>query len=366
MHDKEVSYVVCDVKDFTSSNDKMPVTKISASEIEIAYAETLVYNDATQKATIAMNLNGGNSVTYATEQSPVTITIDEEKLTLWNGDMDGGEVDLTVTTKAGGSSSPWRVASVSDTWFRTIPGVGGPETNASGATLTLDIDANTGDKRVGYFMLESQNTTLQIYIGQRDPYATVTIGGLQWTQYNLANPRQAPGGATFATALPSECTGVRLASHGKFYQCNRNVAWASMGSISGFNTIIPGGTTWESANNPCPDGFVVPTLAHWNALIAACKEDRYNNGSGWSNTNYGYLTLTDKTNSANKLEFPAVGYRYPDASGNLNLRGMHGYYWSSTYHGPSDTETMYFSSSISVSTGHYTRHSAFSVRCVHQ
>lgn len=300
---------VWDVKDFTSSNDKIPVTKISASEIEIAYAETLVYNDATQKATIAMNLNGGNRVTYATEQSPVYIMI--EDIALWNGDMDGGEVDLTVTTKAGGSSSPWRVASVSDTWLRTIPGAGGPETNASGATLTLDIDANTGDKRVGYFTLESQNTTSQeFHIGQRDPYATVTIGGLQWMQYNLANPRQAPGGATFATALPSECTGMRLASHGKFYQWGYNVAWSTVGDL----ISVPSGSVWQDyskaaswSDSPCPAGFRLPTNTEYTTLFNSCTHIVLQDIWGTSSGICGYIVITDRFN--NKLEFPAVSNR---------------------------------------------------------
>ena len=38
----------------------------------------------------------------------------------------------------------------------------------------------------------------------------------------------------------------------------------------------------------------------------------------WSLTNYGYVIFTDKTNSVNKLEFPAIGYRDLDSKGMLN------------------------------------------------
>ncbi|MDE7134499.1 MAG: hypothetical protein K2N86_04400, partial [Rikenellaceae bacterium] len=63
-----------------------------------------------------------------------------------------------------------------------------------------------------------------------DPFKTVNIGGIEWMQLNLANPRQASGGATFAKKRPNECTsGVRLESHGKFYQWGVNVAWNTTG-----------------------------------------------------------------------------------------------------------------------------------------
>ncbi|MCX4359432.1 MAG: hypothetical protein OSJ22_07350, partial [Rikenellaceae bacterium] len=86
----------------------------------------------------------------------------------------------------------------------------------------------------------------------------------------------------------------------------------------------------------------------------------YMSGS-WSSSNYGYITLTDKTNSANKLEFPAVGGR--STSGPLEDAGMWGNYWSSTQYNNNDAYGMYFNSS-DVGTRNYSRLYGFSVRCV--
>ncbi len=58
-----------DIKDFASSNADIAVTKTSEQEIEIGYAETLTHDAQAQTATITMNLNGGNKVTYSTVQS---------------------------------------------------------------------------------------------------------------------------------------------------------------------------------------------------------------------------------------------------------------------------------------------------------
>ncbi len=346
-----------DIKDFTSSNEKLAVTKKSSSEIEINYAETLKHNDAEQVATVTMSLKGGNSVTYTTKQAPVAFIIDSQDLTNLGADMSGGEVDITIMTKIGTSTSPWHVSSVSDTWFRTNPAVGGVETNASGTTLTIIIDANTEGKRVGYLTLESLNTTSQkIYLGQRDPFDVVTIGDIQWMQYNLANPRQAPGGATFATTLPSELTGMRLASHGKFYQWNRNVAWNSIGAINNWDATIPSGSKWVESNNPCPVGFTIPSANDFEQLLATCTK---NYKGGWNGADYGYCVLTsnDKT-----LEFPAVGFRN-NSNGSLGLPGAAGYYWSSIQHNDQGAYYLRFNNG-NMLVDASNRSNGFSVRCI--
>ena len=188
------------------------------------------------------------------------------------------------------------------------------------------------------------------------PHETVKIGDTEWMKYNVDNP------GTVVASLPSALTGTRAASHGKFYQWNRNKAWATTDGISGWDTTTPGGSDWETANNPCPSGFEVPNKAQWEALIAACNAT-YMSGS-WSSSNYGYLTLTYKTNSANKLEFPAVGYRN-DTDGSLYGAGTYGFYWSSTQNGSDYAYRLDFGSS-SVSTSNGNKTNGRSVRCVRQ
>ncbi|MDE6482737.1 MAG: hypothetical protein K2L01_03130, partial [Rikenellaceae bacterium] len=153
-----------DIKEFTSSNGRLPVTQISEEEIEVSYAETMTYSDATEETTVTMSLNGGNSVSYATKQSPVIFVIDDTDLAkLMNISKNATDVEITVTTKANAGGVPWHVASTSAEWLSTIPAAGGPETNASGSILTVRFAANSLGDRTGSFVLESRNTTSPIY-----------------------------------------------------------------------------------------------------------------------------------------------------------------------------------------------------------
>ncbi|MDE7355639.1 MAG: fibrobacter succinogenes major paralogous domain-containing protein [Rikenellaceae bacterium] len=64
----------------------------------------------------------------------------------------------------------------------------------------------------------------------------------------------------------------------------------------------------------------------------------------------------------NRLEFPAVGYRYP-TSGSLLTAGTWGYYWSSFALGSGSAYGLWFSSSdLTVDSSN--RQYGLSVRCV--
>ena len=650
-----------DLKDFISSNESLAVTKVSDEELSVSYAETLTHDAEAQTATITMNLNGGNSVSYTTRQAPVAFIISDADLAkLKNVVKEGGDIGgIAVTTQAGTSGAPWHVASTSAEWLTTDPAAGGPETNASGAILTVKFSANTSGDRTGSFVLESRNTTSPAYDvsqngafsatidgvlyngsssavfadntlkafstaydytfnvtvnnaisgdklsiasktsgtavtiktqpggtslatnhsfvisvpastlttepesvfdimadGNRiggftvkqakkpsisvatatiiggtstpvsgtftasvwdikstgyvtsnnttltiaDPstngtfavnmkpsflntdadlsatitlvgvngnlgtcsiaqnkvvyafnptsvsivsaggsssvtvtssnagtissgmtatssqtwcaatvsgniitlkitentgnasrnatvYVTyrnsrsqtisitqearwsVTIGGVQWAKYNLDNPRQASGGATFAKKLPSECTGTREESHGKLYQWNYNVGWNSTGNSPSGAT--PSGS-WQSgyssssswSSNPCPDGFRLPDNTEYLNLINECNATYYNGGADWGPSNCGYVTLTDKNNSDNKLEFPAVGYRN-ESGGTLGGSGKDGNYWASNRY--SSDRAYYFNVyHNSVYVGNSSKRLGRSLRCIRQ
>ncbi|MDE7134873.1 MAG: hypothetical protein K2N86_06330, partial [Rikenellaceae bacterium] len=197
-----------------------------------------------------------------------------------------------------------------------------------------------------------------------DPTQTVTMAGTEWMQVNLANPKQADGGATFATKLPSQLSGVRAESHGKFYQWGINVAWST--TTSSASGATPSGS-WNTSTypadwntHPCPDGYRLPTNTEFQNLIDNCTRT---NGGGWSSSDYGYITLTLKTDSSKKLEFPAVGYRNNGSSGTLSSAGVLGYYWSSVAYGSTNAYRLLFNSS-NLYVDWYYKQSGFSVRCV--
>ena len=93
----------------------------------------------------------------------------------------------------------------------------------------------------------SRIVTLQ-YLSQ--PQEGVTINGVRWATANVA----APG--TFAQN--PEDTGM-------FYQWNRRVA-LSAGCNEDWDSSEPEGTMWYTENDPCPEGWRLPTNEELTAL----------------------------------------------------------------------------------------------------
>ena len=170
----------------------------------------------------------------------------------------------------------------------------------------------------------------------------VSIGGRIWATRNVGTP------GTFAPTPESA---------GMFFQWNRRVGWTAtdpmVNSDGGtvWNSTTPAGTTWESANDPCPDGWRVPTQAELQSLNNA--------GSVWITQNgvQGRLFGT----APNQIFLPAAGWRY--TTGSLGSAGTSGFYWSSTQDGSTNAWRLWFGSG-SGGMGSWLRALGLSVRCV--
>jgi uncharacterized protein (TIGR02145 family) len=139
-------------------------------------------------------------------------------------------------------------------------------------------------------------------------------------------------------------------------------------------------TRWTDAakadNDPCPDGYKVPTMAQWQSIfkgnstsISSLPTHPYtvsttNDKNQWSwydssgtGTNGLYRSTT--------LFLPAAGYRYgnSDSAGSLNTAGSHGNYWSSTVYSTNAYYVYFYSSDVFLGTFGSRSH-GFSVRCV--
>ena len=334
----------------TSSNSNMGITLPSGNNgtFTVGMAASMDQTFTNRSATITLVGVTGNLATCSIAQNKVAYTFNPTSLSFKHNETAGKTV--TVTSSNAGTISSGMTATSSQTWCTV---------SVSGNVVTAKVTENSGNtSRTATVYGTYKSSRSQTFNGTQEAGgpATVTIGGVQWASYNVGDP------GTVVASLPSALTDTRAASHGKFYQWNRKVAWATPGSASRWDTSTPSGSTWEEANNPCPKGFVVPSKAQWDALIAACNAT-YMSGS-WSLSNYGYLTLTDKTNSANKLEFPAVGYRH-NTDGVLENAGTWGNYWSSNQQDSLYAYYMGFNSS-SVNTDWGNRRSGYSVRCVRQ
>ncbi len=143
------------------------------------------------------------------------------------------------------------------------------------------------------------------------PTGGVEINGVVWATRNVGEPGK-------FVDKPED--------FGMLYQFNRRTGWSDTDPL----TSSPAGQTWNSspsqsdfwteANDPCPEGWRVPTYEELETLVRT-----YEVGNDWviETDNYPAGRIFVDHNSNNSLFFPAAG----DIQGNA---GYYGFYWSST------------------------------------
>jgi uncharacterized protein (TIGR02145 family) len=253
-----------------------------------------------------------------------SITSSEEDLTEVAVLKDDGEVVATITS------------------FNSLPVL--KEDNGVYAVLLSDLTEGSYVLRaksktsINFAKFELVKTVVE------DIPESVEINGVRWATCNVDDP------GTFA-ANPE--------SPGMFYQWNRKKAWSATGCVTGWDTRIPAGDSWEKENDPSPDGYRVPTLAEIETLLDTDKvSNKWTTQKGVNGRKF-----TDKT-TGNSIFLPAVGNR-SGSDGELYNDGVYGFYWSSTaYEDYEDYASyLYFVSSYA-SWNYYLRGHDLSVRPV--
>ena len=150
----------------------------------------------------------------------------------------------------------------------------------------------------------------------------------------------------------------------KFYQWNRDTAWAATGKLSKWHAVS---ITDDSLTvNPCPDGWRLPTLDEFTALqdTGSTWATARTKGNAVAGRFYGHKheTCALPNNMNNCIFLPAVGYRNGE-DGSLSSEGTYGYYWSSTQVNSTSVYSLAFDSHSSLKYNGSKAH-VFSVRCV--
>ena len=174
-----------------------------------------------------------------------------------------------------------------------------------------------------------------------DPSTTdagVKIGDVTWATRNVGEPKKFAANST---------------STGLYYQFNRKTGWSVTNPLTSNPSGITWNTTgapdaeWAAANDPCPEGWQVPTEAQFTALIAA--------GYKWEGTKNGATFGS----GANTIFLPAAGIRNQTSGFEYANEGL---YWLKEGWGPYASIVSFDSSNGSISSIHSA--CGLPVRCV--
>ncbi len=142
-----------------------------------------------------------------------------------------------------------------------------------------------------------------------------------WTTTTLAtdNTATAPAGVSGKFIAPTDASSDWLSGG------NETSRWGD--GTTNANMI-------KGANDPCPDGWKVPSIAQWQSIFSTNTTNQPSSAATantWSWTGYGYKI-------GQYLYLPAVGYR--NGNGLLQDNSTNGDYWSSTV--INNTSSYYF------------------------
>lgn len=186
--------------------------------------------------------------------------------------------------------------------------------------------ANTASNTWTTFMCHNMGTTYSAY-----PFAPSQ--GLHGAKYMFGAKNPTLTAADDQTYIGSNPGGTTWSTH--YYQT---------------------GGSWNTANDPCPEGWRLPSINEWANVIA--NNNHSTSGIWYYDTDYsaGYSAIYS---FGKALFLPIEGFR-DNNTGELKFRDEHAYYWSST---DSGGNYLYFDKTNLFTA--YTNHDfGFSVRCL--
>jgi uncharacterized protein (TIGR02145 family) len=304
-------------------------------------------------AFVTISDNGrSETVTITQEAGDVIMSIDH---TMIEHDYTAGMCSIPVTSNASWTAHIEAAA----TWC-TLTAASGK----GNGTITVNIPHETLFRRYTTVFINAGTARDSVMIFQHgEPVSDpgVNIGGVIWATRNV--------GDFGAFVLPYEA--------GKFYQFNRPVAYTSTDPLSpAWDNTYPKSGDWLLINDPCPDGWRLPSLSdyqilddfgwHWVTADEGGPGTWF--GPGAENASF-YPTIPDDA-----VFFPAVGARVGSDGHFLSDRdymyqweGENGCYWSNKSEGSGSPPMLFGEGGVdthNVNWGYWGRLQALSIRCV--
>ncbi|MDR2448869.1 MAG: hypothetical protein LBD52_02795 [Prevotellaceae bacterium] len=321
---------------------------IGGVEIGLALESNLMAEPRVAIVTISKD-GRSEVVTITQEASAATISVDHTMIEL---DCTAGTYTIPVT-----SNTSWTAAvEVSAAWCTL--------TTASGkgnGTVTVSAPQAIFKRQATIFVNAGTLRDSVIIFQHGEPVydSGVNIGGVIWATRNVNDF------GTFAS--PYE--------NGKFYQFNRVVAYTSTDPLSPeWDDTLPEYGGWFLINDPCPEGWRVPSQSEFQRLAASgwrwvtAEEDGPGTWFGpGAQTASLYPTVPDDA-----VFFPAAGARITSDGHLLSIQdklyqwiGENGCYWSNEDKGVT-SPPMLFGAGVDTAGGRgwWSKRMALSVRCV--
>ncbi len=275
-------------------------------------------------ATVTVTPAGGAARTITISQQAIPVVLDFDGLVEpVEFTADGGDIEVNIVANIG-----WSISS-SET-FATVD----TESGTGDGTVTITVTANdVTEVRTAIITLSAVGVDgvepVTFTISQEAAIPSVTVNGVKWATSNLIDA------GTFGAAVNAQ---------GCFFQFNSKVAFAATGEIANpeqWRMTNPAqGGDWATENDPCPEGWRVPTSAEFSSLPSSSSGRREVTTSNFGEK-LGYWFGEDPVALANAtfedpkgcLFLPRTGGYRGDDLNNPNISGQlnrDGWYWSST------------------------------------
>ncbi len=224
------------------------------------------------------------------------------------------EVSLGVTANVA-----WSITS-SETWATITPSTGSGDGSVK-ISAPLNDTSEPRSTTLTLASTSNPNVTSKMITLTQEPTVAetgITINGITWATKNL------DGNGVFAPTIDSK---------GKFFQFNSNVAWAVTGSVTGWRTASEPTGNWLPENDPCPEGWRVPTETELGTLpkLTSTLRRKVTNQGSWYGTDATAVAAATIANPQGCIFFPITGGYRSATNGNVSGNATRdGYYWTST------------------------------------